>query len=220
MNMLENYTGNQDIFAGVLTMGDRDISRLQQFLDDLKIQHKPIDAVYVDKNIKYINHNTHFNGSHLLSAEEVSCRLGHAKILRANTSRLVLALEDDVIIPDDLDKKDFLCNVRTVSDDEVLILGGQQGLKLAQYFQFRSKYFPYDKLFQSEVKRIYRTCCYVVTRNTANKLSSLFCSKEYAVADDWYHNASKLTLRIRFKAFLRHPTNGTSNIEGNRHGKM
>ena len=220
MIMPENYIYNRDIFAGVLTMGDRDITSIQQFLDELKIEHQAFTAVAVDRNVKYVNHHPQFNGSHVLSAEELSCRLGHAKILQTSTSCIVLALEDDIIIPDDLNKQEFLRYVQSISDDEVMILGGQEGLKLSHYYRIRSKYFVHDMLFKTELKHIYRTCCYAVTSNTAAKLSRLFSSTEYCVADDWYYNASKLNLKIRFKAFLQHPINGSSNIEGSRHGKM
>lgn len=146
---------------------------------------------------------------------ELGCGLSHLKIYDQLTQlkdEWACVLEDDAI----LDHR-FAEFIRNFNDKELVnyrdclfILGGQNGLPSRRlisksFFNYvRLSNLFFRKVIRSE-RHVYRTCCYLISRETARNLLKL--SEQYFfLADDWvFFQKNNVFLSIYISDFVDHP---------------
>ncbi|MBH0027523.1 glycosyltransferase family 25 protein [Pseudoalteromonas sp. SWN29] len=147
----------------------------------------------------------------VLSPNELGCSLSHqliyTDIIKKNIQYAII-LEDDVSL--DVSNWSKFKNI-TLKEDELYFLGGQEGMRRGRLLSaIRNYQFgKYSPLF---ISFFYRTCCYVVSKSTAIKMSELAKQKMY-LADDWPHinkicNFSKLV----FVPVFSHPIDNSDSL--------
>lgn len=175
---------------------------------DVSIGIMPDDDEF--KKLSTENTNPRFNGRDYLTPGEVCCGYGHAQILRkhmeADADKNLIVFEDDIIL--DADKVSRLSYLDKTIDMNcgIHILGGQQGLKLDNYFSLRST-FAGVPLFKYERMKVYRTCCYAISASVLPEFERLRLSNVAFCVDDWNFVSTHLHSKMYFKNIFSHPTN-------------
>lgn len=144
-----------------------------------------------------------------ISDVEKACTLSHYFALKEISEKFdtILILEDDIVEVDPVRFDLFkLCKLK---DGAVYILGGQNGLKLQRFFNtiWRINFVVTGQIFVKIPtilhRRIYRTCCYAMNRQTRKQL--LMKNKKLSVADDWQLVAEQCNLSIYYVPIFSHP---------------
>lgn len=143
----------------------------------------------------------------VMTPSEVGCTLSHIKVLSSfleTDAEYALIMEDDIIGTDeDFNKIQKL--LPEIGDDAVLICGGQEGL-LSRFFQLGKSINPLGNLFSVHpfsFQYIYRTCCYVVTRNSARSIIGNH-NEKFTIADDWSAILDN-NINLYYANILHHP---------------
>ncbi|MBD2820340.1 glycosyltransferase family 25 protein [Xenorhabdus sp. 42] len=124
-------------------------------------------------------------GRKFLTPSELGCFLSHSKAINEfleSNNRWLLILEDDVSVNTNL--MQFLSKIENLEDNSIYILGGQDGLKSFKKVIFKTDRFNIKKVIFGTHRWIYRTCCYLINKNTANHLHNFMKNTTY-MADDW-----------------------------------
>lgn len=160
------------------------------------------------------------NHGRILAPAEVGCSLSHIKalerFLESGAERAVV-LEDDVI-GDDRSLARAIEDVRTIPDESLIILGGQEGMPSRKYIF--GKPVGTSHVFELPHYSSYhvlRTCCYGVTRQSAARIVASQKSS-LKLADAWWaFSGKKEGVVLRFSHQLAHPIDRTdSHIENSR----
>ncbi|AWX83275.1 TPA: glycosyltransferase family 25 protein [Klebsiella pneumoniae] len=159
-----------------------------------------------------------------VSLGEIGCTLSHIKVYEKiidDNIPYCLILEDDAIFDHRLYDflKSFTDSVRLKNENDLLILGGQNGIDKNKFIsrsiwsKLRIGEETFYKTIRSEMY-IFRTCCYVVTLDIARNLYA-FSQKEFFIADEWSYFKSKgLINSIYLSDFVEHPLDlSNSHIE-------
>lgn len=169
---------------------------------------------YYEKTIPYF-----IKTGKTMSPSELGCTLSHIRALELfieSADSHALILEDDIIGNDQA--IDDIFNIsEDLSQDSLLICGGQEGLSSRKYQLGKpASNGNMYRLAKFSHKHIFRTCCYVVTRNTA-KLILEKNRKGIILADAWGEYFKGESVDIYFSNKLAHPTDLTeSHIEKDR----
>ncbi|VEB76573.1 Glycosyltransferase family 25 (LPS biosynthesis protein) [Providencia rustigianii] len=157
-------------------------------------------------------------GRRYLTPSELGCFLSHKEtihdfLIRGN--EWLLVLEDDVNLINKLSKLTEKLN--SFHTDSIYILGGQDGLSSFKKVLFMKQKNNTKKVIMGTHRWIYRTCCYLVHRNTALMIDQLM-SKYTFMADDWGFILRNTKIKnIYFESFFSHPIDiSDSTIESER----
>ncbi|WP_159237850.1 glycosyltransferase family 25 protein [Raoultella terrigena] len=162
-----------------------------------------------------------------LALGEIGCTLSHIKTYKLMQERGIewgCILEDDII----LDRR-FGMFIKTLKADDllefendILFLGGQNGTKASKYISrsLWGRRVIGNEVFFKTIKSenyLYRTCCYLINKNVANKLIVL-ASNDFFLADEWrYFKKNGIVRSFFLSDFVNHPTDlGNSHIEKER----
>jgi len=155
----------------------------------------------------------------LMSPSELGCTLSHIEALKRflkTDEEMALIFEDDIIGSDeDLDKlKDI---TKSLPKNSLLILGGLDGLSTKYLLGKESKFNKnLMKIPKSLFPNLNRTCCYIVTRQSAKIILDSH-NKLLNIADKWDVLFLNTSIDIYFTKLLKHPfVNANSNIEEER----
>ncbi|WP_062271135.1 glycosyltransferase family 25 protein [Endozoicomonas arenosclerae] len=169
---------------------------------------------YYDSVIKY-----YINEGRLLSPSELGCTLSHIKALKEflkTDKKFALILEDDVQ-GDDEKIKTIIKELSLLDSKSLLICGGQDGLRYRDFlYGKRVSNAEHYKLSKFSYEYTLRTCCYAVTRESAE---TILKSHENYIreADSWRHFFEKSPIEIYFTNKLAHPIDlAGSHIESDR----
>ncbi|HIF9214290.1 TPA: glycosyltransferase family 25 protein [Photobacterium damselae] len=200
-------------------------TKISKALDDIGCSYEFIDAIrggnIDDEEIKKYNNFSYYNRN--IAANEIGCTLSHQKIYKLmmlrNESKAII-LEDDVILGDQFKK--LLQSNFSIDDESLYILGGQEGLISLDMQQFsiwrklNISEVEFKKSIKSE-RYIYRTCCYMLSKELARKMNNLHRIKFY-LADDWaFLKKERIIKRIYMANVVSHPLDLTgSTIESDR----
>ncbi|MDE9453839.1 glycosyltransferase family 25 protein [Xenorhabdus bovienii] len=124
-------------------------------------------------------------GRKFLTPSELGCFLSHRKAIGEfldKNNQWLLILEDDVFVNTDLTQ--LINKIDKLNDDSVYILGGQDGLKSFQKVILKNNILNIRKVMFGTHRWIYRTCCYLISKNTASHLYNFMNNTTY-IADDW-----------------------------------
>ncbi|WP_232001902.1 glycosyltransferase family 25 protein [Shimwellia blattae] len=158
---------------------------------------------------------------------EIGCTFSHLLAydnIINNNIPIAIILEDDAIVDERfgdfvscIDNSDFPHDC-----DDLYILGGQNGIDKSKFIsksfwgkkKFGGQYFY--KTIRSE-GYIFRTCCYLLSFNSARKLKEL-SSREFFIADEWSLFKRKNVICDLYLAdFVDHPLDlSNSHIESER----
>lgn len=153
----------------------------------------------------------------LMSPSEVGCSLSHIKafekfLLSQQTHALIL--EDDIQGSDD--HLDTIINMLShLKNDYILITGGQEGINTSRLYgkQIAPNLYSIPKASYPYIRR---TCCYVITRESAKTLLAKQ-KKTLTVADWWNHLLEDTDMEMFYAPILKHPIDiSSSNIEKER----
>ncbi|WP_459818870.1 glycosyltransferase family 25 protein [Galenea microaerophila] len=155
----------------------------------------------------------------LISPAELGCTLSHIKALEAflkTEHKHALIIEDD-IIGSDKDIENIFNLISSLDQYALLICGGQEGSRSKRFVV--GKEINNDglwKISSFSYAYILRTCCYVVTRASAEQI--LNRQKEMLVlADDWSYFFKDTNSHIFYSGHLSHPVDlSNSHIEVDR----
>lgn len=147
------------------------------------------------------------HGHRLMLPGEVGCTLSHIRALEAfmeSGAAAALILEDDIIGGDtDLDTIQGL--IPKLPEHGLMICGGQDGMPARKYIFGKST--GTDGLYRIarySNSHIFRTCCYVVTRTSAQEI--LQCHETFLrLADAWGTFFEGTDTHIYFANVLSHP---------------
>lgn len=153
-----------------------------------------------------------------MGKNERACSISHYEAIKSalvENKKRILILEDDL---DGCHKMRIdLVKFIDFNDDVIYILGGQEGMKLERLLNiswrlnliFTGKLYLKIPFFLH--KRIYRTCCYMISRDLAKNWIGRI--QELSVADDWEYIVKKLGCRLYYCPIFSHPLNlGASHI--------
>lgn len=156
----------------------------------------------------------------IMSPAELGCTLSHIKALEtflASVNEFGLILEDDII---GTDKDIYLINSLIASFDEnmLLLCGGQIDLP--------EKRYRFGRVIESKLiclvhdfslKFVYGTCCYLVTRKSAQEILNFHMNNYVALADKWDLFFTTSNTKVYYKNILQHPDDlADSHIEMDR----
>ncbi|MDT3296873.1 glycosyltransferase family 25 protein [Shewanella sp. SP2S2-6] len=145
-------------------------------------------------------------GRTLLSPSELGCFLSHKKALYDfinSTDEWLLVLEDDVSVCGDLSY--FYEQVPLLPRDGIFILGGQDGLKSFSRVVLSNYSDVVCKVRFGTKRWLYRTCCYLISKEVAEKILMLMEEFPY-MADDWSYISSKTGIKnFYFAKMFSHP---------------
>lgn len=154
-------------------------------LNELKLPYEFIDAP--DGRVNLMPKNKLSK----LSNTEAACALGHIRIyneLVNSTDKYWVVLEDDVLV--NKERIGVLCDILKKIDGDkpsVYILGGQDGINAAKYFVgktvLQEQKFRILQSYRSS-EYVFRTCCYIITKEAANRIANGNSELMYA-ADNW-----------------------------------
>lgn len=153
-----------------------------------------------------------------MTPAELGCSLSHIKALNdfiKSDYKYALIIEDD-IIGCDSDIDIAMQAISTLKQSDFLLLGGQQGL--AKRFQLGKKDTSNGLMRVSgfSKKFVARTCCYVVSRVTAQHILD-YQSKQLSLADKWDVFFKNTDVNFYFKDVFEHPLDlKNSHIEAER----
>lgn len=155
----------------------------------------------------------------IMTPGELGCTLSHIKALKEFVEtgcRYALVLEDDVIGRDvDLDR--IFRSLNEMDLNSVLLCGGQISLFERRYqFGRRLKSIDVYKVARFSYPFVYGTCCYVVTRKSAQQILEHH-SISLTLADKWDSFFEGSNTKIYYSNILSHPDFfGDSSIEKER----
>ena len=172
------------------------------------------------------NPNFLFNRKHIITPSEVGCRLSHknaiTEFITNSKKEWLLVFEDDINFNEELISFLHKINSITSSSDDILIhLGGQDGLKSQNRLFFKENLILNDIKINIVrpfcLRWLYRTCGYVINRRAAEKLLKTHNNYTF-VADDWGYICKKSKIKnIFFNNLVIHPIDlSTSSIEAER----
>lgn len=127
-----------------------------------------------DKNIAQ-RYRENYHVKKMMTLSEISCSLGHLEILDnflESLQKSIFILEDDIIgNDDDLIRIDSLVN--DLKGEFILFVGGLNGLKGRKFLygnivDENQKIYKIPYIYHSYIAR---TCCYIITRGIATKIS-------------------------------------------------
>lgn len=154
----------------------------------------------------------------IMSPAELGCALSHMKALNLfleTSSEFALILEDDVI-GDDASVAWVAKKTGDLTENAVVLCGGQEGLN--QRYQLGRQVRPFDmyRLAQFSYGFVYRTCCYLVTRKSAQEI--LACQeRSLTLADMWGEFFKMTDTQIYFCKKFAHPEDlSSSHVEPDR----
>lgn len=215
-----------------------DLERREKISDTfnrLNLKFEFIDAVYgkylTEDQISHLGINEYFLRKNKKPLPgELGCTLSHQiayqKIKDNPDCEWAYIFEDDAIINGSFsiffEALSNCISSKVVSERSLLILGGQDGLWTKDFIvnsrhnQINAGGFVLNKTIKSS-QYIYRTCSYVISKNTACNLIELF-SHEFFVADEWdYFSKLNLFDDIYYIDLIKHPIDlSTSHIESDR----
>lgn len=154
----------------------------------------------------------------LLTAPEIACSLSHLLAIKAflgSGEERCLILEDDAI-GEALDIVKIANVMELLPNDAFLLCGGQQGLRGSRYAYGRPTSIVGVYKVPQFARRFYaRTCCYCITRQTAEKILKAQRAR-LSFADSW-HEHLRGAGGFFFIDQIRHPEGSEgSHIEGAR----
>lgn len=152
----------------------------------------------------------------LMSPGELGCTLSHIEALKAfldSSFEFGLILEDDVIgCNQEIEKIKNL----EIKQDFVLICGAQDGLGSQKYIYGKKVFKDLFEVCKFSYPHIYRTCCYVVTKNSASKILK-YQEANHDLADRWDKILKNSDLKLYFADIFSHPKDlENSHIEKDR----
>ncbi|MDO6811817.1 glycosyltransferase family 25 protein [Tenacibaculum soleae] len=155
----------------------------------------------------------------VLSPAELGCTLSHIKALKLflnSDNEFALILEDDVI-GNDKNIDDIFSLTTVVHPNSLLICGGQEGLNARKYqFGKKSKYEGLTEISMFSYRHVFRTCCYLVTKNSAKAIVD-YQERNLTLADKWDVFFKDTDIKIFYKNSLSHPKDlANSHIEQDR----
>ncbi|ATC73998.1 TPA: glycosyltransferase family 25 protein [Proteus mirabilis] len=148
-----------------------------------------------------------FNGRTMLTPSELGCFLSHKKAIYEfleGKKKYLLILEDDVTIENNI--LNLFSNINFLEENSIYILGGQDGLNsFNRVILSKKNNIGFSKVRFNTHRWIYRTCCYLITQETAKKLYS-FMNKNTYMADDWKFIIKNTSIKnIYYSYFFSHP---------------
>lgn len=174
---------------------------------------KLIAKEYFDKTLPY-----YLNTKKVMSPAELGCTLSHIEALNAfllTDEQYALILEDDVI-GTDKDLEVVYDLAKKMERDSLLLCGAQEGLsrkhQLGRWIDSKAVY----EVSKLSYTFIFRTCCYVVTRKSAQQIIDSH-EESLTLADKWSHFFEKNKTKIYYINALHHPEDfALSHIEAER----
>lgn len=169
---------------------------------------------YYEKTIPYF-----IKTGKTMSPSELGCTLSHIRALDLfleTGEPYALILEDD-IIGNDQSLKKISRLAETLTQNSLLICGGQEGL-ISRRYQLGKLALNGNayRLARFSYQHILRTCCYVVTRKTA-KIILDESKRNITLADSWDRHFKGKPVDIYFSNQLSHPEDlSDSHIEKDR----
>ncbi|MEX9848035.1 glycosyltransferase family 25 protein [Providencia rettgeri] len=208
----------------------------EQF-DKIGIKFSFIDAVngkdIVENEVDAINASEFVKKRYkrVLGRNEIGCSLSHQLIYKQiayDDIDYAFIFEDDVTLSHELVPiiKFFTHLQSNVYNENLYILGGQQGLSSQDMIVLDKKNtinisdsINFYKTISSE-NYIFRTCCYIISRNVALRLLTIHENSFY-LADDWsLLYKEKSFEHIYLSDYIKHPVDlSTSTIQQERHKK-
>lgn len=158
---------------------------------------------------------------HALSPAELGCTLSHIKALElflSSDEKVALILEDDVL-GNDNDIATIESLATRLDKNVVLLCGGQEGLNRKHQLgkQVFEEVNPLYDVVPSSYKFMKRTCCYVVTKQSAQAIVDYHRKQFITGADRWGDFFTGTQIRIQYTNVLRHPFDlADSHIEKDR----
>ncbi|WP_430247862.1 glycosyltransferase family 25 protein [Providencia sp. PAZ2] len=157
-------------------------------------------------------------GRKYLTPSELGCFLSHKETIHdfiIHGNEWLIVLEDDVSLINNLNK--LTEKLESLHTDSIYILGGQDGLASFKKVLFIRQKNDTRKIIMGTHRWIYRTCCYMIHRNTALMIDQLM-SKYTFMADDWGFILKNTKIKnIYFENFFSHPIDiSNSTIESER----
>lgn len=194
---------------------ERFLNYYEQFIYIKAIDGRKLSASeYYEKSKQYFVKN-----KEIMSPGELGCTLSHIKALEEfleTDSQYALVLEDDVIGHDN--DIDFIFeNVLSLSLDSLLLCGGQVKSKSSRYrFGKNTDSSKIYKVAYFSYAFVYGTCCYVVTRKSAQQILN-YHNNSLTIADKWGEFFKGTSTEIYYTNALSHPQDLTnSHIEKER----
>lgn len=150
---------------------------------------------------------------------ELGCTLSHIKALEtflASGEEFGLILEDDIIGNDEDIYR--ISSVSACLDENTLLLcGGQEGLNKRYQLFKQTKQHLIHEVAQFSYQFVYRTCCYLVTKKSAQEILHYHLKKYITLADKWDVFFKNTDVNIYFKDVFEHPLDlKNSHIEAER----
>lgn len=193
---------------------------IASFLTNNGLDFNFIDAVYgkdlKDPELSLLPINTAESRlKRKLTPGEVGCTLSHLKVysqLASSDHDWVCILEDDALLTSEFVNfvKSFDKDKHKLLPDNLYLLGGQEGI-------FQSKYIAQSRFTKLEVgdsffhktvgshDHIFRTCCYLMSKDMANNILSL-SKRKFFVSDDWaYFIQLGIIKEIYLTSIVSHP---------------
>ena len=142
-----------------------------------------------------------------MTPAEVGCALSHIAALEAfleSGADQALILEDD-ILGDDSDIQRALSIGSSLSQHDLLICGGQEGLKSRKH-QFGKRHADNEfyTLAPFSYRYTFRSCCFIIGRPAAERIVNMQ-KKSLRIADDWDAFFRESSFRIHLINLLSHP---------------
>lgn len=154
-----------------------------------------------------------------MSPAELGCTLSHIKALEsflATDAPFALILEDDVI-GTDTNLEQLQDQINHLDENSLLLCGGQTELPSKRY-RLVKETINKDILKVSffSYRFIYGTCCYIVTRKSAQQILA-YHAQGITLADKWDEFFVETATKIYYINILQHPEElGSSHIEADR----
>ncbi len=168
---------------------------------------------------QYKCESSKFGGRTFLTPSELGCILSHKKALKeflVSSNDWLLVLEDDVSIVNDISHIEY--ELGRLDNNGIYILGGQDGLKSFSRVLFKkSNLHDYSRVIFKTYRWIYRTCCYLISRDSAVEIYNLMLLNRF-MADDWKYIIKNTAITdIYYSQFFSHPIDlNDSSIEKER----
>lgn len=147
------------------------------------------------------------HGHRLMLPGEVGCSLSHIQALESfleGDAEAALILEDDVI-GDDSSIDAVMELIRSLPPEALLICGGQEGMPARKYvFGKSTETRELYRLAPYSNSRIFRTCCYAVTRVSARQILDIQ-KRSLELADAWGTFFKGTPTSIYYTHKLAHP---------------
>lgn len=154
----------------------------------------------------------------MMTPSEVGCTLSHVQALEAfleTNEDYALILEDDVIGNDEYIS--YLENlIKNFNPSGLILCGGQDGFNFWKYILGKVFFENIYKVPVFSIKFIFRTCSYVVDKNTARYILERQ-QQNFEVADAWYTIFKNSNIPFLYLDLFKHPEDlSNSHIENER----